>query len=119
MVLRTTPREIWKHLNNSDFLPNVAPRFDGDLNNGAAGKEHGSSLTPPFPSSSARPQLLLTLVPAPLRELVPAGAHLEVCAEVLVFLHHLQLVASPHQNRPHPSARQVGVELGRKYVDSS
>lgn len=45
--------------------------------------------------------------------------YLIVRAEVLVFLHHLQLLARPHQHRPHPSARQVGVELRREDVDPS
>lgn len=55
----------------------------------------------------------------PLGKLRPAVAHLVVCTEVLVLLHHHQLFASPHQNCPHPTARQVGVQLGRKYIDSS
>ena len=55
----------------------------------------------------------------PLGKLRPAVAHLVVCAEVLVLLHHLQLFASPHQHCPHPTPRQVGVQLGRKYKDSS
>lgn len=46
-------------------------------------------------------------------------AYLVVCTEVLVLLHHLHLSAPPHQDRPHPSARQVGVQLGRKNMDSS
>lgn len=55
----------------------------------------------------------------PLGKLRPAVAHLVVCTKVLVLLHHHQLFASPHQNCPHPTARQVGVQLGRKYIDSS
>lgn len=94
--------------NNLAFMPNVAPLSDEDFNNGAAEKEHGSPLKPSGCQQMCR-------LPRPL----PADAHLIVCAEVLVVLHHLQLAASPHQNRPHPSARQVCVKLGRKYVDSS
>lgn len=55
----------------------------------------------------------------PLGKQIPAVAHLVVCAEVLVLLYHLQLFASPHQNCPDPTPRQVGVQLGRKYIDSS
>lgn len=68
-----------------------------------------------LPTSELVPDHQNWFLPTP--ELVPAHAHLVVCTEVLVFLHHLQLVASPHQNRPHPSARQVGVQLRRKDVD--
>lgn len=48
---------------------------------------------------------------APPIRLEPAVTHLVVSAEVLVLLDHLQLLASPHQNCPHPTARQVGVQL--------
>lgn len=48
-----------------------------------------------------------------------SDTNLVVGAEVLVFLHQLQLLVPPHQDRPHLSTRQVGVELRRKYVDSS
>lgn len=84
--------------NNLGFLPNVAARFDGGgggLNNGAAS---GKNMLV-FPSSR--------------------GCYLIVGAEVLVFLHHLQLLSRPHQHRPHASARQVGVELRREDADPS
>lgn len=55
----------------------------------------------------------------PLGKLSPAVAYLVMCAEVLVLLYHLQLFASPHQNCPHPTSCQVGVQLGRKYIDPS
>lgn len=55
----------------------------------------------------------------PLIPLKPAVTHLVVSAEVLVLLDDLQLLASPHQNCPHPTACQVGVQLWCKYIDSS
>lgn len=55
----------------------------------------------------------------PLGKIRFTVAHLVVCTEVLVLLYHLQLFASPHQNCPHPTPCQVGVQLGCKYIDSS
>lgn len=48
----------------------------------------------------------------------PCRTNLVVRAEVLVLLHHLQLLALPHQHRPHAVARQVRVQLRRKYPDA-